>query len=147
MAPIPRSRRALLTNLIDYAGLYPPAGLPLGAVEEKFAAYLASPESWMMNRVILPAAKLGEARLGEDWRVSLLVEDEPGPLPRQVETLETKLARGLSLPTYCEVPIGQVTGGFAKLRTGRLTADAIPPVEEVADFLCRAAEGRLPFKA
>ena len=147
MPHIARSLRALVSNLIDYAGLYPPATLPLERVAEKYEAYRTSPERWMLNRVVLPAAKLAEARMDENWRVSLLVERDPGTLPRQVETLETKLARRLALPTYCEAPLENLTDGFAKVRTGGLTPEAIPESEAVADFLCQAAARRLPFKA
>jgi hypothetical protein len=144
---IPASLRALLSKLIDYAGLYPPAALPLRAVSEKYAAYRASPDSWMLNRVVLPPSKLAEAPVGEGWRVTLLVDAEPGPLPPQVETLETKLAHGLSLPTYCEAPPDRITGAFAKVRTGGLTADAIPSTESIADFLRYTSQHRIPFKA
>ncbi|MBZ5726102.1 MAG: hypothetical protein LAP87_14020 [Acidobacteriia bacterium] len=147
MARIPGSLKALLSHLIDYAGLYPPAALPLPAVAANYDAFLDSPESWILNRLILPAARLPEARLEGHWRVSLLVEEEPGALPRQVETLETKLARGLSLPTYCEAPLAEIEGAYAKIRTGGLTPEAIPASEAVAEFLCQAAARRLPCKA
>ena len=101
----------------------------------------------MLNRVVLPAAKLAEARMGEDWRISVVVERDPGPLPRQVETLETKLARRLALPVYRELPLENITGGFVKVRTGGLEPEAIPEPDELADFLCQAAARRLPFKA
>ena len=125
MPRMPDSLRALLVNLIDYAGLYPPAGLALPAVLENYETYLASPESRMLNRLVLPAAKLPEAPLGDNWRVTLLVEGEPGPLPAQVETLET----------------------FAKVRTGGLTPEAIPSSEALADFLGEAASRHIAFKA
>ncbi|HEY6390994.1 MAG TPA: hypothetical protein VIX89_06940 [Bryobacteraceae bacterium] len=141
------SLRALLTKLIDYAGLYPPAGLPLPAVAENYERYLTSPESWILNRLVLPRAKLDEAHLEANWRVTLLVDDEPGPLPAQIETLEIKADRRLSLPTYCEVPLVQIVDGFAKVRTGGLTPESIPAAEDVADFLCQAAGRRLAFKA
>jgi hypothetical protein len=147
MPTIPASLRALLSNLIDYAGLYPPAALPLQDVAEKYAAYRASPHSWMLNRVVLPSVKLAYAPVDEGWRITLLVDNEPGPLPPQVETLETKLPHRLSLPTYCEAPLEQVTGAFAKVRTGGLTPEAIPAADAIADFLQRAAERRVPFKA
>jgi hypothetical protein len=141
------SLRALLSNLIDYAGLYPPAALPLPEVLKRYQVYIASAEGWMLNRVILPASKLREAGLRAGWRASLLVDDEPGPLPPEIETLETKLARRLSLPTYCEAPVDSIADAFAKVRTGGLTPEAIPSSAQVADFLCRAAARRLPFKA
>ena len=147
MTQVPGSLEALLTRLIDYAGIYPPAALALPVAVENYRSYLTWPESWILNRLVLPAAKLGEAALGDDWRVTLLVDSEPGATPKQVETLETKQARGLSLPTYCEAPIDQIRGGFAKVRTGGLTPDAIPMPGEIAEFLCEAARRRMPFKA
>jgi len=147
MSLVRRSLRALLGNLIDYAGLYPPAALPLEQVAGNYDRYLASPERWILNRLVLPAAKLKDVPLEKNWRVTLLVDEDPGPMPSQVETLETKGARGLSLPTYCEAPVDRVHQAFAKLRTGGVTPDAIPPSSEIADFLCRAAARRTPFKA
>jgi hypothetical protein len=152
MNRVPESLRALLTNLIDYAGLYPPAALALPVVLENYRSYRVSPESWILNRLVLPVAKLDDVQLGgvepgNAWRVTLLVEAEPGALPRQVETLETKFPCKLSLPTYCEAPLAQITAAFAKVRTGGLTTDAIPAPSEIAEFLGQAAARRVPFKA
>lgn len=147
MRPIPASLRALLANLIDYAGLYPPASLPLPIVIERYRGFRASPDHWILNRLVLPHAKLAETPLEAGWRVALLVEDEPGPLPEAVETLETKLPRRLSLPTYCEAMVGEIVDGFAKVRTGGLTPELIPSSGDLAAFLCRAASRRLRFKA
>jgi hypothetical protein len=139
-----RSLRALLANLIDYAGLYPPAALPLQEVVANYARYLRSPEAWMLNRLVLPLDKLHDVSLGDNWRVTLLVDGEPGPMPPQVETFETKTGRLLSLATYCEVPLDKIDGAYAKIRTG---GSAPPTVETLADFLSSAATRRIPFKA
>lgn len=147
MLRIAASLGALLSKLIDYAGLYPPASLPLPIVLERYRCFRASPEAWILNRLVLPAEKLAEVSLEPHWRISLLVDGEPGPLPEQVETLETGLARRLSLPTYCEVPLAQIAGTYAKFRTGGVRAALIPSPAQVAAFLCRAAAARLPFKA
>src|SRR5260370_41476629 len=94
------SLRALLKPLIDYAGLYPPAGLPLPAVAENYTRYLASSrESWVLNRLILPYAKLDEVHLETNLMVTLLVDDEPGTLPPQIQTLEIMAGRLMTLPT------------------------------------------------
>jgi hypothetical protein len=141
------SLRAILVNLIDYAGLYPPAALPLPIVLERYRGFRASPEKWILNRLVLPSAKLSEATLDADWPVTVLAEEEPGPLPQQVETLETKRPTGLSLPTYCEVSLAELNGGWAKIRTGGLTPDAIPSSAQLAAFLSDAVSRRVPFKA
>lgn len=141
--------KALLSNLIDYAGLYPPASLPLEIVVERYGCFVASPDGWILNRLVLPAAKL-PIRVPSTLataRISLVVEHEPGTLPPQVETLEIKGTRRLSLPTYCEGPLSAITDAFAKVRTGGLTPEAIPPTVDLADFLTTAAKRRVPFKA
>lgn len=142
-----KSLHALLGNLIDYAGLYPPAGLPLPEVIANYERYLALPESWTLNRLVLPASKLGEVQIGANWRVTVLVDSEPGPLPRQIETLEIKGERKLSLPTYCEAPLDRIADGYAKVRTGGLTPETIPTASDLAGLLHRAAARKLAFKA
>src|SRR5260370_34998615 len=114
---------ALLAHLFDCAGWYPTAGLLLPAVVENYKRYLASRESWILNRLVLPHAKLGELHLEINWRVTLLVDAEPGTLPPQIETLEIKAGRQLSLPTYCEVPLDRIVVGFVKVRS-----DGLQPV-------------------
>jgi hypothetical protein len=57
MAP---SMRALLANAVDYAGLFPPARLPLDESIRNYTRYRGEPESWMLGRFICPAARLAE---------------------------------------------------------------------------------------
>jgi hypothetical protein len=54
------SLRALLTGLIDYAGLFPPAKLPLGEAVVNHLTYRRGEDAWMLGRFILPAARLTE---------------------------------------------------------------------------------------
>jgi hypothetical protein len=54
------SLRALLTGIMDYAGLFPPAELPLDEAIRNYARYRTEPESWMLGRFICPAARLTE---------------------------------------------------------------------------------------
>ncbi|HQV30795.1 MAG TPA: hypothetical protein PKV71_02920 [Calditrichia bacterium] len=52
-----------LANIIDYAGLFPPAKLPM---EEAFANYLryrSGAMSWMLSRFICPARRLEEVQV------------------------------------------------------------------------------------
>src|SRR6516225_9286047 len=54
------SVRALLTGIVDYAGLFPPAQLSLDESIRNYAHYRTDPESWMLGRFICPAARLSE---------------------------------------------------------------------------------------
>jgi hypothetical protein len=78
-----RALKALLTEIVDYAGLFPPAGLPMSAAVASYAAYRREPDAWMLGRFVVPAARLQEFAdaigalpaadlLGEPWRLSAL---------------------------------------------------------------------------
>src|SRR5437588_7164766 len=54
------SVRALLANVIDYAGLFPPARLSMDEAIRNYARYRQEPESWMLGRFICPATRLTE---------------------------------------------------------------------------------------
>ncbi|MEO6872329.1 MAG: hypothetical protein ABI233_08950 [Chthoniobacterales bacterium] len=53
--------RALLTQAIDYAGLFPPASLALEPALENQAEYVRSDEHWMLGAFILPLGKFAAA--------------------------------------------------------------------------------------
>ena len=55
------SLQALLTQSIDYAGLFPPAELALEPALKNHAEYVRSNDVWMLNSFVLPVAKFREA--------------------------------------------------------------------------------------
>ncbi len=80
--------RDLLTNLIDYAGLFPPAALDMATAARNYAAYRRSEKSWMLGRFICPVARLEEFEreaaefLPHDvetgwWKLSALAGENP----------------------------------------------------------------------
>jgi hypothetical protein len=52
--------RTLLRGVIDYAGLFPPARLPLEEAIRNYARYRAGPDGWMLGRFVCPASRLQE---------------------------------------------------------------------------------------
>jgi hypothetical protein len=80
-----RSLRILLAGIVDYAGLFPPAGLDmLGAVSE-YAEHLEGPHRWALGRFVVPASRLEELgraaepwfpHTGQPWRLSALLGRE-----------------------------------------------------------------------
>ncbi len=52
--------RALLTSLVDYAGLFPPAELQMRTAVPRYAALRAGPHAWMLGRFVLPLAQIHE---------------------------------------------------------------------------------------
>jgi hypothetical protein len=82
----PKTLHTLLHTLVDYAGLFPPAGLEMDAAVENYAAYRKGPHAWMLGRFVCPVARLDEmaaamraagAGGGEHhWRVSALAGED-----------------------------------------------------------------------
>ncbi len=54
------SLKSFLSQIIDYAGLYPPANLPLEEAFANFVKYQTEGEAWMLSRFIIPAKRLVE---------------------------------------------------------------------------------------
>ena len=149
--------RTLLSGLIDYAGMFPPAALSMEEASRNYEAYRAGPHSWALGRFIVPSARLNE--VDPDWEYVIL-----GVPPRRVPVCELKVASAAeaapmldALPegvtAYFELPIDADPAplakgrGRAKVRTGGLTPDAFPAPADLARFLYRCAKARVPFKA
>ena len=58
--PLRMSMEALLAQLIDYAGLFPPAKLDMGPTVRNYADYVAGDDAWMLGRLIVPVGRLEE---------------------------------------------------------------------------------------
>ena len=73
--------KILLTEIIDYAGLFPPSQLSMAVAVQNYAAYLKSEHSWMLGRFIVPVPNLDkfckEAEKHFDgvkpWRLSVII--------------------------------------------------------------------------
>lgn len=85
-------RTALLGDAIDYAGLFPPAALPMADAVAEYADSRRGADAWALGRFVVPAARLEEfaaallARPGEGppWLVSVTCGDD---LPADVARL------------------------------------------------------------
>jgi hypothetical protein len=148
MNPVPPALRALASRLIDYAGTFPPAAVPCAAAADNFAAYRRGPHAWMLRHLVVSAADLDRVPVEFNGALSVLADAD---VPRAAAIESKQLVRA-ARPVYCEVPVAELdrvkaAGCFAKVRTGGVKPEAIPPVAEVAAFIRVCAERRLAFKA
>ena len=56
----PSALRTLVSGVVDYAGLFPPASLDMPTAVANYASYRASDDAWMLCRFVVPAARLDE---------------------------------------------------------------------------------------
>lgn len=80
--------RALLEGAIDYAGLFPPAALPMREAASHYDAYRRGTDAWALGRFVVPVARLDELveaaedlwrADGQPWRLSALPGAELAP--------------------------------------------------------------------
>ena len=127
---------ALMSNLIDYAGLFPPAKLDMPATVRNYADYLSSPEAWMLGRLLVPAGRLDEfepcaASLlphddeAEPWRISCLIA------PAGERQLDEDLQRIASFNNHHAAP----DEGLAIIDVIELRADSAQKIDDALDMI------------
>lgn len=122
-AAVAESVVALLRNLIDYAGLFPPASLGMSAAVANYQRYSRSEFSWVLGRFILPATRLTE------------FQEAAG----QLRGLPTENARCWDLSALLGP---DVPADFARVRefNSRREAATSPKIESVEVKVTSAAE-------
>lgn len=119
--------RAAFSALIDYAGLFPPAGLNMADAVAEYAAARGGAHAWMLGRFIVPSSRLRE-----------LLDALPAAEP--AFPLSVICDRGFSAPL--------LAGIRAKETRVRIEALEIPAepqsIDARADALCAARLGDLP---
>src|SRR5262245_40743196 len=125
------SLKALLEGLIDYAGLFPPAKLPLPEALASYQRYRDGDDAWMLGRFVCPASRLKE--IPKDVTLSCSAIGRGGDTPEaflagldadladitashvQVEALEVKL------PPDAEQLMRLIDGVERRLTTSGIT--------------------------
>ena len=62
VASVPAALRRLLSGLIDYAGMFPPAKLSLAEAAANYVRYARGSQAWMLGKFVVSAAQLDELR-------------------------------------------------------------------------------------
>ena len=129
--------RALLGGLVDYAGLFPPAALSMTDVVKNYDSYRHGPQSWMLGRLVLPMARLGEfeeeaaSRLGggPPWRLSVLGDARE---PEGIERFNARL-EGRAVIDSIEAKAATVEE-IGRLGSATITAPRGEPVRMYVEF-------------
>ncbi|HVG24227.1 MAG TPA: hypothetical protein VND45_08760 [Thermoanaerobaculia bacterium] len=139
-----KSLYVLLENLIDYAGLFPPAALSMQDAVRNYARYRDGEYAWALGKFVVPQARASEVPaefplsiLGVD-EVKATTEEEIAQFPRDVYVEIADIALLDAIQRH---------GQRAKIRTGGITPDAFPAIGNVAEFLRACKAKGVAFKA
>jgi hypothetical protein len=165
----------LFAALVDDAGLFPPADLPMRSALERHQADLANRNGVLSHRFVCPVGRLSELQgeLEHELSLSLITPLSPQSVEETLERIsgddrlslaaleglcEGKLAAvEAPVPIFVEVPL---TGGFgavldelaaaglsAKVRCGGLRQELFPTRTELGAFIASACKKAVSFKA
>jgi hypothetical protein len=98
------AKRLLLAGLVDYAGLFPPAALPMADAVRRYQEHRNSPEAWALGKFVVPVARLAEfegvaqPRPGRDpWPLAMIAGADFGADVRIIEEFLRRLAPRVSV--------------------------------------------------
>lgn len=132
--------QSLMSGLVDYAGLFPPAKLEMTAAVDEYARHRGEQGSWMLGRFIVPATRLDELekaaaglmKAERPWRFSVLLGDRQDPartlatlpdLATRVAAFEQDGAGAVAVEAF-EIPLpadlapAEVTAFIGSVATG-----------------------------
>lgn len=207
-----------MTDIIDYAGLFPPSSLDLPDAATNFARYQNAEFGWMLGRFVIPAPLLSEldsipaffegphaprlsvitrknesgpnplGQLKQDigliadfsdrhagravvdsiewpWPAGVTNQDRISEIVEEIDEV-VRHVLGVSVTTFVECSwkasdaetLTRVAAALSvrnverrafglKIRTGGLTPDMVPEVDDVARFMAAAHRADVPFKA
>jgi hypothetical protein len=135
--------------------MFPPSHLSLPDAAENYARYAEEPHHWILSRFVLSSKDLMSLPASKQFPLTVLADRTFVWADARVKSVETKEVFAAHAPTYCEIPIDDLSAldavrdarVFAKIRTGGLSPDAIPATDAIAAFLVAAAHLKIPFKA
>jgi hypothetical protein len=140
--------RTAFDRLIDYAGLFPPAQLPMDEAVAEYAAARRGAAAWILGRFIVPAARLSEAagrwaelREPEPLQVSVIAGASPEPRS-WFASLQNALAEVVDLKASAPwAQIGAIEIPLPSPASARETFDA--PIGQLRALLDRSGLGDL----
>jgi hypothetical protein len=124
------SLRALLSGVVDYAGLFPPAELDMQTTVRNYADHLAGDAAWMLGRLVVPAGRLDELEAHTQGLLPTQEDAEPWPLSAAVSPAgDPKLEADLQRIRAFNEAHASAAEGLATIRTIELRADAADAIE------------------
>lgn len=115
------SVKALLSSVVDYAGLFPPAKLDMEEAMSNYARYQTTPYRWMLGHFVVPASRLDELEellpkfALKQWSIGAIVSPDVELELDWVHSLQNKNQIALATLEFPPLPPTEIEKVFPRL--------------------------------
>ena len=135
-ASISPALRTLLAEIIDYAGLFPPAALDMDATVLNYDRAIVDRWAWMIGRLVVPVDRLGEFEQAARHVLPTESDRDPWPLSVLVAPAgDPKLPEQLDLIREFNQVHAEPSQGLAFIDVVELRGDEAAAVDEALDHM------------
>ena len=138
------SLKVLLSSIVDYAGLFPPAKLNLKEAIANYAQYHQTRNNWLLGRFIIPVSRLtelamllGDSSLGNNitskWSLSVIVSKDWESELKQIEAFGNKI--GVASVEFKPLSPAEIKRAVNRLSNGIESFFEIPLSADLVKYL------------
>jgi hypothetical protein len=135
------SVKTLLSSIVDYAGLFPPAKLDMGEAMAHYAQDQMAAHSWMLGRFVVPASRLSELEKLlptfelKQWSLSVILSRDVESEIDRVRSLHNTNSIAIAALEIPPLPPAEIERVFPRLPAGIDTFFEIPLDQDLEAYL------------
>ncbi len=140
------SVKILLSSIIDYAGLFPPAKLTLQDAIANYHKYQQTPYNFLLGHFVIPAARLTEfftvlnhdsleKRIINPWSLSVILSDNWELELHQIKTVNNKNQVKIAAVEFKPLTLEEISRAITQIPKGIESFVEIPLNENIDTYL------------
>lgn len=140
------SLKVLLSSIVDYAGLFPPAKLNLREAIANYIQYHQTQENWLLGRFVIPVSRLAEletllADISSDntttsnWSLSVILSEDWASEVTQIQAFNYSNQLKIASVEFKPLPSAEIKQAIDHLSNGMESFFEIPLSEDFAPYL------------
>ncbi|MCU0621108.1 MAG: hypothetical protein MUC69_06360 [Gemmatimonadales bacterium] len=137
---------ALLTGIVDYAGLFPPSAHGMDAAVAEYARERCGPDAWMLGRFVLPVARLEEfttsaagllqPAASDPWRLSALPgADLAADIERIADFNARRLGAIVDTVEFRATTVAEIEGALPRIPPSLTPYVELPAANDPAELV------------
>ena len=140
------SLKILLSSIVDYAGLFPPAKLSMREAIANYAQYHQTHNNWLLGRFVIPVSRLAEIEtlladrasenaIANPWSLSVILSDDWESELKQIQAFNHSNKIGIDSIEFKPLFPKEIKRAILHLPNGIESFFEIPLAENLATYL------------